>query len=923
VRSASVVVGRELELDHLRRVIGAARSGQSSCTVIVGEGGVGKSRLLAEAIAIARQLSLDCAVGRAPVSAPAPFSILTEALRSWLRGHPRAPTDTPFDQGLRLVLPEWPSTRDPTDLTAQQLQLLALEGVVIMLRAIASSGNGGVLVLDDLHAADPDSVELVRYVSSAEVDGLAIVAALRPSESALADQLVRGLRGQASTTVLELEPLDSREVTNLIAGLLDAAPPPELVADVMVRTDGVPLLVEEVVDAHARAGSLALDAGGAHWRGGVGMVVPRSVRGMVESRLEQVPPYVRAVLVAAAVLGRFDRTSAVGAVAESSAAVVREALQRGVDVGLLATRGGTIGFRHDLLREAVLDATLPHVLSTLHLRAAEVCAEPAAAGAHFAAAGDRGGAIEAYVTAALQELRNHALLSAEKLARTALEMAEVTATRVVPADALATILTAQGRWAEALAVDDVTVAESGQTDQRRQRMASAALEAGYPDRARAVLEGTDVNLPLSRVLVGRVALVGGDAATALTHADAVVTQSVDLETRLAALDLQGRALDYLGKRTAAKAAWTTQATEAAAHHRTQPELRAVFQLGRQEFFDGGRPLQLRKAVELARKAGALVELAWAEETLAIALTLQGDPNAALEVLEDAIPRARELRLDQLGFLVTARAGALGLMRESADELFAEAAALTSAPDVRLTILSIKGDLAMQQGRYADALMHFQAAHTLLATMPGAAPMDTTCHMVWALAGLGRLDEARAALRRAEALPDLRRWYMRPVLVEAARGLLAGDAGPIDVAIASAPGPMPYAIAVIRTIGAEVLGGDLRVPWLREALDIYEAVGATVPRERIRRLLRAAGGAVPRRRTPGLGVPETLRRRGVTEREAEVLRLLGTGASNADIAARLFVSIRTVETHVSSLLSKLDARSRGQLTALSATIAFGA
>jgi DNA-binding CsgD family transcriptional regulator/tetratricopeptide (TPR) repeat protein len=640
---------------------------------------------------------------------------------------------------------------------------------------------------------------------------------------------------------------------------------------------------------------------------------------MVEARLEQLPTQVRTILVAAAVLGRFEPTSAIGAVAESSDAAVGEALHRGVEVGLLGTRGGTIGFRHDVLHEAVLETTLPHVVRTLHRRAAAVATGPAERGTHLAAAGDRAEAAAAFSTAAMGELRNHALLSAERFARTAAEMAQRTATRTVAADALAAVLTAQGRWAEALAVDDATTTESGPTDPRRQRMASAALEAGYPDRARAILDGADLTVPLTRALVGRVALVEGAAETALSHAEIVLRQPVDLDTRLAALDLQGRALDYLGKRAAAKAAWSTQAVEAAAGRRTQVELRAVFQLGKLEFFSGSPPVQLWKAVELARDAGALVELAWAEETLAIALTLQGDPSAALAVLDEAIPRARALHLDQLGFLMTARAGALGLTQASADDLFAEVLALTSAPDVLVTTLAFRGVIAMQHGRYADALRHFQAEDTLLATMPGAAPMDTTCETIWALAALGRFDEARAALRRAEALPDLGRWYMRPVLVEAAHGLLTGDASRIDAAIAAAPGPMPYAIAIVRTVGAEVLGGDLRISWLRAALDIYETAGAIVPRERIRRLLRVAGGPVPRRRAPGVAVPESLRRRGVTSREAEVLRLLGTGASNADIAARLFVSVRTVETHVSSLLSRLDVRGRGQLIALSATI----
>lgn len=121
------------------------------------------------------------------------------------------------------------------------------------------------------------------------------------------------------------------------------------------------------------------------------------------------------------------------------------------------------------------------------------------------------------------------------------------------------------------------------------------------------------------------------------------------------------------------------------------------------------------------------------------------------------------------------------------------------------------------------------------------------------------------------------------------------------------------------IGAQVLGGDARIRWLREVVDIYESTGATAYRERARRLLRQAGGPVPRRRQSAAAVPADLASCGVTAREAEVLRLLGEGLSNADIASKLYLSVRTVETHVSSLLAKLRLRSRGQLTALSSTI----
>jgi DNA-binding CsgD family transcriptional regulator len=602
---------------------------------------------------------------------------------------------------------------------------------------------------------------------------------------------------------------------------------------------------------------------------------------------------------------------------------VHKALSRGVDVGLLATRAGLIGFRHDLIREAVLDAAVPHLVIQMHRRAAAALPGDAAGArraVHLAAAGEDHEAAGAFATAALTELRAHALLGAERLARQAVGLARTGATRARAADALAAVLTAQGRWAEALAVDEATVAESGETAERLHRMLSAALEAGHADRARAMLARTGGNLPLTRVLAGRVALVGGDAASALAEADAVLAGTADIDTRLAALDIRARALDFLGDRTAA--AQAAQAQQAAAAGRTQAELRAVLQLGKQEFFDGRRPDRLREAAELARRAGALLELAWAEEALATALLLQGDPAAALEVLEAAIPRARELGLDQLGFLLAARAGVLSFTRESVEAFLAEAEAVAAAPELLMLTATIRADIAMRHGRYTEAVTHYETVSELMAGLAGVAPMDGPCFLVWVLAAQGRTEAAAAALRRAEAMPDLARWHPRPVIVAAGRALLAGDPAWVDTAIAAARGPMPFAVAIMRDIGAQVLDGEHRIRWLRAALDIYETTGATAHRDRVRGLLRDAGGPVPRRRSRPAAVPEELARQGVTAREAEVLRLLGEGKSNADIAAALFLSVRTVETHVSSLLAKLQVRSRGQLIALSAALASG-
>src|SRR5690242_12048250 len=624
VRSATVTVGREAENAILARALDAARAGQPGCTLLAGEGGVGKSRLLHEAAAAGRQGGLGVAAARAAISAPAPFSLVAEALRSWLRGHPHAPMGSAFDRGLRLILPEWETPAGgEAGLDGGQLRLLAMEATVRLLRDIAGPGPGAagpgpgmVLLLDDLHAADPDSLETIRYLAAARIGGLAIMAALRPAESALADELVRALRGDDAATVVDIEALGQRATGDLVRHLLGAAPPGELVA--------------EVVDAHLRGGSVVLDGGEARWRGGP-LALPRSVRGMVAARLEQLPRPGQDALLALAVIGVPEPARLLPAVAGTDERTVAEALRRGVDVGLLTTSAGVIGFRHDIIREAILDTAVPQIVTAMHRRAADgLDGEPAAArrAGHLAAAGDGDAAARLFATAAAGELAAHALLGAESLARRAASLAAAPATRAAAADSLAAVLAAQGRWAEALDIDEATVAGIGDSAGRRQRMAAAALEAGYPDRAAACLARGDDGQPLSRVLAGRVAMVRGDAAGALAEADAVLARHAGTDTRLAALDIRARALDYLDERDAARAAWSAQVEEAAAAGRTQARLRALFQLGKQEFFAGGRPARLREAVGVAAAAGALLELSWAEETLAIALTLQGDPAAA-------------------------------------------------------------------------------------------------------------------------------------------------------------------------------------------------------------------------------------------------------------------------------------------------------
>jgi DNA-binding NarL/FixJ family response regulator len=103
-------------------------------------------------------------------------------------------------------------------------------------------------------------------------------------------------------------------------------------------------------------------------------------------------------------------------------------------------------------------------------------------------------------------------------------------------------------------------------------------------------------------------------------------------------------------------------------------------------------------------------------------------------------------------------------------------------------------------------------------------------------------------------------------------------------------------------------------WLREADAFCSASGERALQRLVRRTLASVGAKVPK--GPTSAVPPHLARLGITARETEILRLVKAGLSNADISHRLFISTRTVESHVSSMLQKTGLTTREQLPSAS-------
>src|SRR5262249_19117726 len=156
-------------------------------------------------------------------------------------------------------------------------------------------------------------------------------------------------------------------------------------------------------------------------------------------------------------------------------------------------------------------------------------------------------------------------------------------------------------------------------------------------------------------------------------------------------------------RDAARSAWALQALEAAAASQTQSELRATIRLATLELLDGEPPRRLREAVALAEQAGALAELAWAEQNLSIALTVQGDLTEAAAVLDRAIERFAPLQLNPLGLLMASQTMTQSYSIDSVEDKLAAAEAMSPTPKLLMQTAAMRKDMALRAGRCDEAI----------------------------------------------------------------------------------------------------------------------------------------------------------------------------------------------------------------------------
>ena len=934
----------------MRAALAAARAGRGGAVFLTGEAGIGKSRLVRETVRAAGERGLTVLAGRAVAGGvPTPFRPFAEALTSAGRAG-RLPVSEeldPFRPVLGRLLPEW---RTPQGTAGEESLVFLGEAVLRLLRALAPQGCC-VLVLEDLHWADRETLALLEYLAdNLSAERVLCVGTLRAEGPDVAGTqaagLVSALAARGSAAVLPLGRLDPAAMAAMTRACLDAADLPDAVhAFVAERAEGIPFLVEEILAGLVGEGALTEQDG--RWRAAdlLAPAVPATFADAVRRRLDAVDADSRHVIGAAAVLGRRFDWALLGPVTGLADAAVVEALRDGVGLQLIVAEQESFRFRHALTHEAVLAGLLPPERALLAGRAlaAVEAAHPGLRGAWCTLAADLAGrAGEAaragtlLLEAGRRDLALGALASAEHTLARARAMIDP-ALRTGVDEALTEVYALSGQVDRAIETGKMLLARLGPPSPRAANLhlgiARAAIAGARWAEAAASIEvargspGADaaqIDACAAQVAAGRGRLAEADhlARAALRAAEGGGQPEVACE----ALEVIGRVARQRDLEEAERA-FARAADLASAHGLQLWRLRALHELGTVDQLRTESVDRLQQARELAVAQGALALTATLDLQIAAGLNKQFRADEALQAARRSADASRRFHLATLPMALIFQATAHAIRGEEQDMEATIAEAVSLAPtdqDVlgcawghcRATVSLLATDLS-------EAYAQMAAGGALLLSSP--ATIAPPFLGLWSLLGALLDRDAEDTAARVRSAHGTRHLVVA-ALLGYADAILAGRRGrraDAEAAFAAADRQMGPLVAwyrqYARRLAAEAAladGWGDPVGWLREAAAYFAGRGDDRVAAACRGLLRRAGAPVPRHR-PGDGeLPGRLRALGVTEREADVLRLVAQGLGNREIAERMFLSPRTVEKHVASLLAKTGLR-RTQLAGYSA------
>jgi tetratricopeptide (TPR) repeat protein len=360
----STFVGRERELAELDLGLGEAAAGRGGVYLVVGEPGIGKTRV-ADGVAVkATQRGFGVCWGRCWEVGGAPaYWPWIQVLRALTRGVARS--DTSVAEALTRLMPDAAPLSSSSDMTHERFRLF--DSVTRVITGTADR-QPLMLILDDLHAADPSSLALLEFLArDVKSSHLYLLGTYRDQEARRSSDRGEALgRIAREATYLPLARFDAAEVKTLLERHgIDSDP--ETIGRVASITEGHPLFVEEICRVMRSRGKAT------------GVVVPVTVRDAIRDRLSGMSKETRTALEAAAVLGRdLDARTLANVLERDPLAlgpILDEAEQHGV---LVPLEEGAWAFSHALVRDALYREIPAPERSRLHARAADVLESDAA-----------------------------------------------------------------------------------------------------------------------------------------------------------------------------------------------------------------------------------------------------------------------------------------------------------------------------------------------------------------------------------------------------------------------------------------------------------------------------------------------------------------------------------------------------------------
>jgi DNA-binding NarL/FixJ family response regulator len=941
-------VGRVEEVARLRELARRAVAGQGAVVLIEGEPGAGKTTMLGVAAAEARRLGVRVLRdGGVQVERPMPFS----AVSSWLNaelaiaaaGTGAADRDFLVTEALLDRVDAWCSTA-PLMLLVDDLQWADPSSLLLLGRLGRTARQLPLLLAV---AYQPPSPTAPSVPVAPAVQPGPIATAIDPTATGLLapslladpaaaspelDTLLRSLRGRGAVSIT-LAPMSEDDIATLVETLVGAPPGPWL-RKALAGAGGNPMYALEVLGALARTGRIAVSDGVATLRRGRKPLrgVPDTLVELIRRRLAALSKPSLDVLQAAAVLGPDVDLTDLAAVLGTPVISLWQPVSEAVAAGLLTDSDGHLVFRHDLVRQTLADDLGRAAAAALQQRAGQALAAagaPVERVAQHLVAGTApeipADLLDWLVRSAGTLVARAPELAVELLARALgqdpgadglrFEYARALLWAGQPADAQRAIRVAlsvrdghadgagettlrwllaqaylqRGRVEEALAEAEDVLLGGGLTSTEEARfhgfIAQCLLLCGQIDAADAAAERAGAD--------GRAGTDGYATAYGLSvHAGVQLLRDRPAE----ALDLADRALAALGGRP------------------IQPDRQFAPHLVRGLcLLELDRPVEAAAACEEGRaqsEHGGRAFLTWHHMALARVRYTDGRWDDALAEVEAGLDA-----IDCLGMTEGLRSQAALIMLHRGDSLadgpYADVLAYRDASlagrhwgPLRLSAQALGWERDGKPDRALDTLLD--------AWERRGQPM----YLAADLARLAAITGQRSRMRKvADALDRITAHHPATHLrgtVALCRGVATADPE-LLLAAATAFGAAgrPLLEGHAYEEAAAVLAGAGQHAEARTALDAavdrYEHLDAAWDLERAQARLRRAGVRHRHvRQRPKTGWEA------LTETERRVAALVAEGRSNPDIAAKLYLSRRTVRNHVSHILAKLGLSSRVEL-----------